>query len=1168
MLNPTNKKDLISIFSRNDLMIVKPFKIRLITARFLFLALLLLSTLQDYSQSPSLEKKIDPIFRQIIVQQKYKNLPNDKKALSHFRVEPTEGRASNNGTIEKKYECIVYTTHAQELRKVGVFINSVLTTFVTAWVTMDQIEKMADMDIVKYVEAPTSDYLHNDISVASTGASLLHEGKLNNTAYKGKNVLVAIYDSGIDWDHFDFRDPNDTSKSRIVRIWDQTLNALTGETPPATFSYGVEYTQAQINDELDGSPANVVREKDINGHGTHVAGIIAGNGSALPSKKYMGMAPEADLIVIKGGEGTFSTSRIIDGITYLQNLANTLGKPIVLNMSLGSQFGPHDGTRSYEIAVDNFTSSSPGRAVVISAGNDNGANLHNKMSLAANATTSISFVVPAGTTGTDVFQYRLYTKDNNAVSATITAPAAGGSLTANAGESKDGLVITDSFAVHLVNLVETPNNNRYVDLYVERNGTNRISPAGTWTLAITNNTTNTLAIDGWLYYKNTSFSSTSLVGGNSDYLVASPGNANSAITVASFAGRNTWYSNAAAGAYTFPTTRIDSISTFSSRGPRRDEVLKPEITANGEAVISCLSSNATSFANTSITDIGLYVKDQGTSMSAPVTAGAIALLFQANPAATISQIKNYITSTANKTAMTELTGATPNPTWGYGKLDVFKAATAMFNCSPAEHRTYKYDSSTRNAQETGAAFTTQRVAVRFTPDISGKLGGVYFNTFTTTTGLFIEVHTNNAGNPGTLLATINIDSARIGKYSWNYLDLSKLNITITNATDYFIVLGRIGTTGWSLSGEAVDVDGRSYQSLDNGVTWSVINTIDFKIRSDVFNDLQLSGILATVNSTDTRNINTSSQFINSNCALISQVVSSGANPVSGNVTSKVWLESSVQTYSGSPYVTRHYEITPTTGGATATGRITLYFTQAEFDAFNANPGSTLDLPANPTDNTGKANLQIVHYPGVSSNGSGLPGSYAGTPTTIDPVDTDIIWNEEVNRWEITFDVTGFSGFTVQTGATALPITLEYFRGESKSAENILSWKVNCGNSSAVFEIERSDDGSGFKKIGSVSVTQLRCSQSFNFSDALATEEKNYYRIKVVENTGRMYYTGIILLQSDNISMNALFPTVVHKGSAVQVRFTGNKGYLNISDGEGKRFMVTRLYMGLKVSACH
>lgn len=1124
-----------------------------VAVRTSFFVFLFLLSLNCYSQKLSGVEKIDPLYRQIITLKENENSLAAKAALSHYRIQPTAGFALKNGPLEKKYECIVYTSNPQTLRDSGIFINSALPTFATAWVSLEEIKKMAEMNTVKYITAPAMNYVNNDIAVANSGASLLHAGKLNNTAYKGKNVLMAIYDSGIDWDHFDFRDPNDPTKSRILRIWDQTLNAQTGEAPPAGFSYGVEYTQSQINDELDGTPANFVREADVFGHGTHVAGTAAGNGSALPSRKYAGMAPEADLIIIKGGDSLFDESKIIDGMTYLRTLATTMGKPIVLNMSLGNQFGPHDGTRPYEIAVDNFTSSATGRAVVISAGNDNGKNLHNNFSIAGNTTIPISFTVPAGTGGTEIFKYRLYTTDNGPLTASLGVPGGDDLVTANANEFKMANVLTNNFTVTLSNFVDPANNNRYIDVAVERNGSNTASPGGTWRLSVINNTTVIHAIDGWLYYISPSFNTIALVGGNSQYLVGSPGNAASAITVASYVSRLRWYTPFDATGRTYNSGQMDSISTFSSRGPRRDNVQKPEIAAPGQAVISCLSSNKVAVPTTDLIVPGMYHVNQGTSMSAPCVAGAIALLLQAKPNATAVELKNLITSTATKDAWTELPSASPNSTWGYGRLDVYKAASSLFNCVPANHKSYQYDNAPATSNDAAYGLTSERMAVRFSPDISGKLGGVFFHTSFTIANLVIEVRASNAGVPGNLLGFLNIDSVNLSKFSLNYIDLNALNVSVTSGTDYFIVLARnaANSNSWSLFYRSNTTGNRSLFSTNGGTSWLTL-TNDLRIRTDVYVNGQLTGTLAVANSSDTRNINTSNRFINNNCALIAQLVPSGANAVNGNVTAKVWLESAVPSVGGNPYVSRHYEITPETGAAAATGRVTLYFSQAEFNAYNAHPGSILDLPANPTDNAGKANLRIGQFAGTSNDGSGLPDTYTGTSKVIDPADTDIIWSAEFNRWEISFDITGFSGFIVQTSATTLPITLEYFKGEAKDAANVLTWKVNCGSSAAVFEIERSSDVTAFANIGSVSSTQARCLQPFTFNDASPKEQKNYYRIKIVESNGRSYYTGIILLQSEKILVSTLFPTIVSKNSTVQIRFTGNKGMLTVNDEAGRR----------------
>lgn len=1133
-----------------------------IVKKYLFLLSLLTGLLAPaFAQTGAASNKIDLVFRLMLDRAKNRTLYQGEELPPLLRIEPTTGFASKSSVPEERYDCIVYTSRPQSLRDSNIILNSVLPGFVTAWVTPTQIIQMSQMPDVRFIEAPKPVYLSNDVAIGSSGAALLHQGMLNNTSYKGKNVIIGVYDTGIDWDHFDFRDPVDTTKSRILRIWDQTLTATASEASPTGFPYGVEYTQAQINDELDGTPARVVRENDINGHGTHVAGTAAGNGAALPSRRYTGMAPEADIVIIKGSNTSFSDSRIIDGLTYLRNLAATLGRPAVMNWSLGSQFGPHDGTRPYEKAIDSFTNSAPGRVVAVAAGNDNGTNLHNRIILNANTSGSMAFAVP-DSTASDVFEYRIYSNNDSSVSATVTAPD-GSTLTATPQQSVSLRVLSDSFAVLLSNQIDVANNNRYVDVYVSRNGTNNRRPTGTWTLSITNNTSNILTMDGWLYYKNGAFSATTVSGGNNDYLVASPANATSAIAVASYTGKNNWYSNAVpTGAYTFPTSRSDSISQFSVRGPRRDGVLKPEIAATGEAVISCLSSDAVaSFSNGSITEPGLYVKDQGTSMASPGVAGAVALLLQANPAATASQIKNLLMSTANKDALTEVVAPTPNPIWGYGKLDVYKAASLLFNCGPADRRTYKYDSSTRNAQEAGFGSTTQQLAIRFTPDISGKLGGVFFHTSTSTTSLVLQVRSASAGAPGPVLGTLNLDSNRIAKYSFNYIDLSELNIPVVTGTDYFIVLARAvaSSATWSLRYENIVLNGRSVVSNNGGTSWTPFNG-NLKIRPVVYNNAQLAGTIATSNSADTRGINTSNQFINLNCELINQLVPAGTNPASGQVTAKVWIEGAVPHYAGKPYVQRHYDVSAAAGAAS--GRVTVYFTQAEFTAFNADAASASDLPAGPADAAGIARLRIGKYGGSSSDGSGLIGTYTGPGSIIDPADADIVYNASANRWEVTFADTGFGGYFVQTELTVLPIAEQFFRGNIQGASNLLNWKINC-TTAAVLTVERSGSGTDFTGIGNITANQHDCSQPFAFTDVLPLTGDNFYRIRMVEPGGHTVYTSTILLQNDRQLVAKLYPTLIHAGGPVQVSLGEAKGRLYVTDATGKQVVVRALTAGVQ-----
>lgn len=1001
---------------------------RLIYKSGIFLLFAFLSTQFVFAQDSGNETKIHPAFRRMLAQQNFTSSTTLKDNIgtnsSHvnFAITPTQGFASQGAALESRYDCIVFTTNPQALLNSGIIINSILPTFVTAWVTAKQIEQMSNMAAVTFIDAPKTRHIHNDVARGNTGASLLGAGALNNTKYTGKGVIFGILDTGIDWSQLDFRDPVDTTKSRILKIWDQTITAITGEAPPTGFTYGVEYSQAQINNELHGTPPKFVREKDVEGHGTHVAGTAAGNGSALASKKYMGMAPEADIVLIKGGNGSFSSSHIIDGISYLQKLATSLGKPVVLNMSIGGQGSGHDGTESDELAVDNFTNSAAGRVVVISAGNDNGKTLHKQQSLAANSNSAFAIVAPSSTNSTDVFDYLVYANNNSAVTATITAPD-GTTLSVPASKSDSVYAINKTFVVYVDNFVDKNNNNRYVEIAVAKNGNNTGNPQGTWTISFANNTANALTLNGWLDDTGDQNTAAMLTGGDNNYLVGSPGNATSAITVGAFVGKISWYAGGAKGAYGYSdtlTTENDSIAAFSSHGPRRDNVLKPEITAQGQAVVSCLSSTAgISATSPSVVVPGLYIVNQGTSMSSPVVAGCVALLLQANPTATAAAIKKSIISTATSDALTIQGGTMPNTTWGYGKIDVFKAASALFiNCVQANRKTYQYDNSFTSKQNFGVLFTSQKLAERFTTDIAGKLGGVFFTTAATSivTSLAIEVRTSNAGNPGTLLGTMNIPAANIGLNSFNYFDLNSLNIPLANATDYFIVIGRNVDSingSWTMTRGNSAIFNRTLYSTDGGANWVKIG-FDYRIRPVVYSTGQLSGSIATTTSTDTHDVNSSNQFFNSNCELIATASPNGltTTALTGSTTAKVTLETAPIISGTNVFASRHYDITPATNAATATAKTTLYFTQAEMDAYNGIANHGHNLPTGPTDNTGISYVRIAQYHGTSA--SGQPTGYTGTSLIITPAVTDIIWNSTNQRWEISFNVTGFSGFYLQS----------------------------------------------------------------------------------------------------------------------------------------------------------
>ncbi|WP_300688688.1 S8 family peptidase [Chryseobacterium sp.] len=953
-----------------------------------------------YGQVQKLDSRFDVLL---------KNKENVVKGNAIKEMERPDMRLDQHLVVTAKgaqtmYSCIIYTKEPEKLKSDGFLVQSQLPSFSTALVSIDDIERLMKLPYVTSVMAPSFDELHNDVSRAQSGASLLQDGVFNNTAYNGTGILVGVYDTGIDWKHPDFRKADDQTKSRIVSIWDQTLTAQGGETTPTGFATGVEYTRAQIEDELDGTPTGFVRENDTNGHGTHVSGTAAGNGAAFADKRHKGFSSEADIVFVKGGNGSFPTTNTINALTYFKNVATALNKPIVVNMSIGGQGSAHDGTASHEVAVDNFTSSGPGRVVVISAGNDYGTNLHRKGTIEPNAAQTYSFTVASDTSTASVFSFLMYANNDTAVTAKLTTPD-GQQYTQNISTTTAHSILGGGFTATMYNYWSADNNKRYVQLVVSRVSGSTVNSQGNYTLEITNNGAQQITTHGWLYSQGVT---TTLQNGDNEYIVGTPGNASSAITVASYMGRASWYSGTSGY---FTLTPQESISSFSSQGPRADGFQKPDITASGQNVISSRSGNSSPGATDIIAGTNYYVKNQGTSMSSPGVAGAVGLLLQANPALTATQVKARLTSNAR---MDGATGTVPNMRWGYGKLDIYKAVTDELGCVKSNFETVGYDEPYVLANtESNYYFDNIALAVRYTPTLTGKLGGFSFLTGTSLPSdipVDIQIRqVDNNGNPGDIIAAKTITSwlNNTQRFTWNYVNLSDLNIQTTTGKDFYIVVNGLGGR-IAMKAESAVLNNRSKTSTD-GTSWTP-RTFDFKMRAAVYENVAEVKNLATSNQTKTSTVAAGYNYFTNNCQFISRVEKQPASTVSGNITSKVWVDNMQPNY-----VSRRYEINPAANATTATGTVTLYFKQDDFDAYNLT--NSIKLPSSPADVASKANLIIEKYDGTSAGNIGTVASFGSSATFITPDINDIVWNDTYKYWEVSFQAAGFGGYFVKTSST-------------------------------------------------------------------------------------------------------------------------------------------------------
>jgi hypothetical protein len=288
----------------------------------------------------------------------------------------------------------------------------------------------------------------------------------------------------------------------------------------------------------------------------------------------------------------------------------------------------------------------------------------------------------------------------------------------------------------------------------------------------------------------------------------------------------------------------------------------------------------------------------------------------------------------------------------------------------------------------------------------------------------------------------------------------------------------------------------------------------------------ISGTLASDGSCKNMDAGSGATFSDGSCNTITRIIPNGGSPLTGIVSSCVTVDASIQSFGGEPYLQRHYDIEPSTSPGTATARIILYALQSEFDTYNSNNGIYSDMPTGPSDAAGISNLRITQYHGTGT----APGNYSGSTLLIDPVDADIVWDATNNWWEISFDVTGFSGFYINTGSSALPVSILNFSGYKDGSRNQLRWSTASESNNSGFEVQRSTDGINYTTLvfvnsnapGGSSTVQL----NYAFTDNNVTGNRQYYRLRQVDFDSHSKLSNIVLIKGEKpvtLMIDGLFP---------------------------------------------
>ncbi|MBL7930673.1 MAG: S8 family peptidase [Bacteroidia bacterium] len=569
------------------------------------------------------------------------------------------------------------------------------------WTVQVPYEKMPDFcqtTGISYIQMDEPAKKHLDQARKTTRVDSVHSGINLPMRYSGKGVVVGIVDFGFDYNHPSFYDTLH-AKYRIKRVWEMG----TAGTPPAGYTYGHEITDTSLI-KSQGTDNNKQT------HGTWVAGMAAGSGYGgnFNHRRYRGMAYEADMAMvsvrrdsIEGQwlEGSFTD--FIDGVNYLYTYAQSVGKPCVVNVSWGSQSGPHDGSTLLNSALNNLTG--PGKVLVMSAGNEGQEKIHLSKTFTQTDTVLNTFLAfsPGANykrTWVDVWgdsnktfcgKVTLY---NGTAGATTTFKCIDDNIHDTILISSNGL--DTCFVQFISSSAESNGKPRMtIDIYSKVLDSINVSLKGS---SGTINAWNEYYYYGYKYKFQSSFTNFSkpwATMGDVNTTVSDMGAGDSTLLVGAYASKVN-FTDITGSSWTYASyVGAGQLVPFSSRGPMIGGKVKPDITSPGLTIATSVSSYDTSYtatgSNKQLTSSGYldnalnkkfyYSEFTGTSASAPAASGIIALLLQCKPDLGPKEVNEIITTTAIQDIYTGTLPSTGDNNWGHGKINAYGAMKETYH---------------------------------------------------------------------------------------------------------------------------------------------------------------------------------------------------------------------------------------------------------------------------------------------------------------------------------------------------------------------------------------------------------------------------------------------------------------------------------------------------------
>jgi len=563
------------------------------------------------------------------------------------------------------------------LAKRGFQVRSLAGDILTALAPLDAIEPVRrEEHAVRFIELGRFARRQMDRTIPEIGAAALRGG---HPSFTGAGVVIGVIDiDGLDFYHPDLRREDGTT--RITHLWDQQLPDKTGQRVPAPWGYGSEHLAADIDADFEGATpyAVVAHVPDVPdglpNHATHTTGIAAGNGRASKVEAldrwgtYTGVAPEASIIYVNtfasGTRGLADLAEICDAIAYIFDRAGDA--PSVVNISLGDDLGPHDGTSLVEQFIDIKLAEAPGRAVVIAAGNGNRTQQHAEVVVPSSGWAKLELQVGEATTDSEAIQ--IWYRGDDRLAFAIREP--GGNQTAFikpgapvAVKTLGGATLTIASTIH-----DGRDGDNVIEMVMEPHGKDEIRK-GPWMITLSRPAGSAAPVGesrchAWVDgntevradMRLISFAVAATTPGHGT--LTTPATCRKAITVGNY------------------TANGGDVADGSSRGPTRDGRQKPELAAPGSAnpppdlTGIGITAPAARARAAGTTLVGEYLAGAGTSQAAAHVSGLTALLFQMHGGArlTIDETRGALLSAARKGNLSEVPDPDQAIGWGFAHL--------------------------------------------------------------------------------------------------------------------------------------------------------------------------------------------------------------------------------------------------------------------------------------------------------------------------------------------------------------------------------------------------------------------------------------------------------------------------------------------------------------------